>query len=367
MKVVIISNCAELIRAHVEEAGHVVVHESDQIGFLLASLARYSPNVVLLESNQLTTDTINRIAPIFRHIRFVALPLDDESDWTTIIPEALSLPPLHPPLERPPEKRLMIFDSHYDTFNRAKSPTREQVDEKKLISEEARLMWMLRQARHVDEQAKRYSDALRTFETAEWQDIAFRLLHGRTECIAFTRQLCGGYLGLLAHYLPGIDPCGLPNAVELPPQIRYVHYDSTAEFEYCLRCLSIHGIDSLFESSLDLVAGWRYQELQPRELIQSCIYFCGVVFNLRMIAISQRAAIAHLLNSRNDSPKPDRKMREALQTFAAFWSFKSLFRHPSRVRAIVDTVTSEPLTVIPPEQQMPTFQHFLQSIEQPNI
>jgi hypothetical protein len=369
MKIILVGNNTDDIRNTIEEEGHVVVAETDNPEGLVNLIVKHEPHFVFINGDEFRFDEIKDAQGVFRSLRLILLDSFEGPAMDKAVRQALRCRRIEERWDpASPEQRRILLDPEYKAYCSEQKLKRPVISERFYSdagSQLLRLIWMLRTARKVRERANRYRDAFTLVGGYEWQEIIYRTVHGSFKSAAFGRDQAMRYFAYLAHFVPAIDLDGLPHPIDVPAQLRYVHYHSSLEAHYCLFSLGLFGFNSELSKQLYEMLDWHFEGESDDDLARTSVEFTGLAFTLYIIGFAQATVTNWLLNPRildQLSALRPRALHRAIQTFTDFWDLRHVMDDPKLLATAVEDYQTNPDETLPAELVLPNFSAFHQAI-----
>jgi hypothetical protein len=369
MKTILLGTNVNAIRQTIEKEGHVVVAETDNPEGLVNLILKYEPHFVFINGDEFRFDEIKDAQGVFRSLRLILLDDFEGPAMDKAVRQALRCRRVEERWDpAKPEQRRILLDPEYSKYCSDRKLKRPEISERfdsDAASQLLRLIWMLRTARKVRERANRYRDAFTSVGGYEWQEIIYRTVHGSFKSAAFGRDQAVRYLAYLAHFVPGIDLAGLPHPVDVPAELRYVHYDASLEAHHTLFSLGLFGFNGELSKQLYEMLDWHFEGESDDDLARTSVEFTGLAFTLYIVGFAQASVINWLLNppilDQLSAPRP-RALHRAIQTFTDFWDLRHVMDDPKLLATAVEDYQTNPDETLPAELVLPNFSAFHQAI-----
>jgi hypothetical protein len=369
VKIVIAGPQGDLIRQMVEKERHAVVAHTPSLKRLVHLLLQYTPHCVFIICRDQDQQKLTEIAEIFPTIRFVLIDEHDAKDTTRRVRQALKQGRINVPWRtEKPEGRNVLIDSEYEPYaadGKLKRPVMSETWDNDAAGQLLRLSWMIRVARQQLERANRYREAYTALGGFEWQEIAYRLVHGSFKASAYARDQIARYVSYIVHFVPSADLDGLISPVDEPAHLRFVHYHPPLEAHYALFCLGLFGFNGSLSKPLYRILDWRFRGQSDDELMADSITMNGLAISVLVICYSQATTIDFLLAPdvlRKLNDRRPRNLHRSLQTFCDFWELRHAMDDNRMLAAAIDDARANPLEVLPPELIIPSFGEFHRAI-----
>lgn len=195
-------------------------------------------------------------------------------------------------------------------------------------------------------------------------EATYRAVHSSHK-IFWLREHIFRLVGVLAHYLPGVEPAYLPPPAPPSPKLDFLHYSSTPENCYAATALLMHGFKPTWMPSLRSVLNVKFAGQDEAALLAETLTLAGWSFLLREIAVAQVRVMECALVSDQSwytQGLPPRALHRATQTFCDFWHLRHLRTNPQYLRLVSDWVVVDgvrspgTLSVVPP------FRHYIDAL-----
>jgi hypothetical protein len=172
------------------------------------------------------------------------------------------------------------------------------------------------------------------------REIAYRAVHGSHK-IYWLREHIFRWVGVLAHYIPGVEPEYLPAPSTPSPKLDLLHYHPPSESCYAAMALVAHGFKPSWSLPLLAVLGREFTGQDETALLQVTLVLAGWSALLRDIAVAQVRVMTWALNP--NAPNfaaglPRRRLHRAIGTYCDFWHLRLLRERQGVLRGVADGV-----------------------------
>ena len=361
-----------IIRQQFEEAGHVVIHETDDFVNLVLRVAKYRPHAFLAlpPSAEILEGSVAAMAMLGLKVKAYSLPpavsLAALTPHLELILSALMKPEL--PASLVPyvyESRTILIDDAYPVSGKQNLPGENESTEEHLAKELGILGQQVERATSHHAAASRYLSQVLVIDRGLRTEIAYRAVHSSFKIFWLREHICR-WLGVLAHYLPGVELAYLLPPTPPSPQLDFLHFSAPPESWYTLTAVLNHGIKPSWTQPLHDVIEKRYSGQDEEALLQEALILSGWSALLREIALAQVRVMDCALDP--DVPwykdkLPPRRLHRATGIYCDFWHLRHLRENPQHLRPVADGVlrgvkTPGTLPVVPP------FRHFVHALGQ---
>ena len=359
------------VRQFLQKLEHVVVDEGLTFDQAPLRVARYRPHLILAAEPERSFRTPIEIslAQFALHVPLVWIPsalLDDSvEDWLTPLICGIKQAPKTTNLVRYcNDQRNVLRDEGYAPF--------EDGEKRNLPggfdpAQDDRSNNMVDFARQV-ERAILYQEAARQYlrqalvtDRGLRVEIAYRAVHGSHKIYWLREHICR-WVGVLAHYLPGVEPQYLPPPSPPSPRLDYLFHSPPPESFYSATALLNHGFKPSWMPFLRSVLERKFAGQDESDLLQDTLFLSGLSSLFREIALAQvRVMKCALCRSVPwyDIDLPSRALHRATGLFCDFWNFRHLRVEPHLLRSTADAVVVDGYRDPQTMPVVPPFRHFV--------
>jgi hypothetical protein len=257
------------------------------------------------------------------------------------------------------EYRNVLRDTEYEAYEDGKKvnrPTSTSSAQDDLDDEIAKFSIQVRRATAHHDAARRYLRQVLLTEKGLGVEIAYRTAHSSFK-IYWLREHIFRWVGVLAHYLPGVEPSYLPPPAPPSPKLDFLFYEPPPESFYAETALVNFGIKPSWIPVLQSVVDFKFWGQNEETLLRDTLFLSGWSSLLRQIAIAQVRVMECALNP--DEPwytenMPLRALHRSTGIFCDSWNFRNLRENPHHLRRVADAVVSDcsnapdAMPVVPP-------------------
>ncbi|MCE0484502.1 MAG: hypothetical protein LV479_09715 [Methylacidiphilales bacterium] len=356
----------EIIRTQLEHLHHVVVHEDTNIAQILVAVAKYRPHFVVAEDPEQIHR--GRIVTLFEALS-LRVPIlwyppgfigaAGEGWLTAEISRLLEGSSAHGFAHYSGESRSVLRDLGYAPFEdgaKRNFPAFGDASSLGLAREMAAFAQQVECALTHHATARRYLRQCLLTDRGLRREVAYRAVHSSHK-IYWLREHVFRLVGVLSHYLNGVEPAYLPPPAPPSPKLDFLHHTSIAENYYAATSLLMQGIKPSWMSPLRSVLNMKFTGQDEAALLEETLTLAGWSLLLREIAIAQVRVMECALRPEQpwySTGLPSRALHRATQTFCDFWDLRQLRTNPEHLRLIADGIVVDgvrsprALSVVPP-------------------
>lgn len=360
----------EILCSHVRSLDHAVVHASASSFQIMHDVAKHRPHLVLADEPELRLrapiqETLEKMG-LHVHILWIpALSGDDLKKWASeqlyALRHATAPRPLSPYTA---DQRLVIRDDAYGVFEDGLKRNFPEVEPE---NDAAFAHELATYARHVEGATAHHAAAQHHLHQVIVTDqglrveATYRAIHSSHK-IFWLREHIFRWIGVLAHYLPGVELEYLPPPAPPSPKLDYLHYSSPPESCYAAAALLIHGFKPSWMLSLRSILEQKFIGQDEETLLQETLTLAGWSFLLREIAIAQVRVMHHALKldpSFYTEKLPARALHRATGIYCDFWNLRYLRTNPHLLIQVAKGVVKDRIRVPDTVPVVPHFHQFL--------
>lgn len=337
MKILICNDDPRLLSKLMERpmAAHHVVIPCLQDRDLVRTVAATEPHIVVLGGSKVGAG-FKALEKRLRQAGFQVpvLFLPDER------PEELSVKDLEERVARMtnPAQALAVDSQSYEViteraFEQNRSTTNSSVVHG--AHEEAKLLTLLDRGRTHQNRARSYLSLCDASRAKYEQDWATAALFSGPEAYMWRAQLFR-YVGVLAHYVPGVDVDCLPLPKPASPKVEFLHTALPIEAFYALCALREFGINKVLDCGL-----WEVGQVEAGQTanVVDVARLAGWTLIIRQAAIAHLAVMDSCLSKeayRLSGIEAAGSANQDWTCFVHFWGFKSLGSTAEHLQRIVE-------------------------------
>jgi hypothetical protein len=360
-----------IIRGFFENLEHVIVHEAPDLSEVPLGIVRHRPHlVVAAEISSKSRIMIEMDLTYFAlQIPILWLPFDLiglglEPVLATLLSSLLS------GLQRPTltryadEYRNVLRDREYEAHEHGKKvnlPPFPSSPNDDLDDEIVKFSMQVRRATAYHGAARRYLRQVLSTEKGLGAEIAYRATHSSFK-IYWLREHIFRWIGVLAHYLPGVEPTYLPQPAPPSPKLDFLFYEPPPESLYAEAALINFGLKPSWVPALKSVVDFKFSGQDEEALLRDTLFLGGWSFLLRQIAISQVKVMESALQPTESwyaDGLPPRSLHRATGVFCDFWHLRNLRENPEHLRRVADAAAVDCGTVPDGMPVVPPFRSYI--------
>jgi hypothetical protein len=377
MKILLIhshSGSREILKKHLENSGHVVVHETPSLSDLFVHLVKHRPHAffVLQPPAKLLEIVESAIADSGLKVKPLWIPSDVGpaalvSYLDPILP-SLAIPEPPGPLVRyVSDNRMILLDNEYELLACARkqnTPDANEIPAEHLPAELAIFARQVERALEFHAPARRYLRQVLLIDRGLRVEVAYRAVHSSFK-IYWLREHACRWLGVLAHYLPGVNPVYLPPPTPPSLKIDWLPFSSSPENHYAINAILIHGMKPSWMQSLREVLEKKFTGQNEEALLHEALILSGWSALLREIAVAQVRVMDCALRPKMPwytDGLPNRVLHRATGIFCDFWNLRHLRKKPQYLRPVADGVVVDGIKTPGTLPVVPPFRHFVQAL-----
>jgi len=364
----------ETIRRQLHRLDHVVVHEENSLDNIVSAVAKHRPHFVvaaepepfLRDCIELTFQEFALRVPICWHPTGAA-GSGREDGLEAAISHRLNAGDVPTLTRYTDDHRQVTRDDGYKPFDGATKqnlPDDSDDPAKDLAREMEVFGRQVECALHHHAAARYYLRQALMTDRGLRVETAYRAVHSSHK-IYWLREHVMRWVGVLAHYLSGVDPSYLPPPSPPSPKLDFLYYTPPPESYYAATAVLMHGFKPSWMSMLRSVLGMKFTGQDETSLLQETLNLTGWSGLLREIAVAQVRTMDCAL--RSDQPwytqgLPPRRLHRATQTFCDFWHLRQLRTSPQNLRLIADWVVVDGVRSPGTLPVVPPFRHYVEGL-----
>jgi hypothetical protein len=153
------------------------------------------------------------------------------------------------------------------------------------------------------------------------------MVHRSYKGLSWSRDLVTRFVGVLVHYIPGVQLEYLPFPAPVHPSLDYVHYEQPFEDRYALDVLCRMQIHRSVEELLISCSQWIFTGQTGVTLLAEQCQLYGLAGFMHQVAQAHIAVMDRWLRPQGtgDAEGVPREVRRQLQTLRDFWDWGGLW------------------------------------------
>ncbi len=354
-----------------ENLEHVIVHESPDLSEVPLGIVRHRPHLIVAAEIHSTSRSMVEADLTYFALQTPVLwlpanlaGLELEQALATQI-SSLFNGSQRPTLTRyADEYRTVIRDVEYEAYEDGKKvnlPPVSSTPDDDLDNEIAKFATQVRRAVVFHGAAKKYLRQAVLTDRGLGVEAAYRTAHGSFK-IFFLREHIFRWVGVMAHYLPGVEPCYLPDPATPSPRIDHLFWEPPPESYYAATAVLNFGLKPSWQPRLRSVLDFKCSGQDEDALLRDSLLLSGGSSLLRQIAIAQVRVMECALNPAAlwySDGLPPRILHRATGIFCDFWNLRNLRENPHHLRPVADAAAIDISTAIDAMPVVPPFRSFL--------
>lgn len=365
----------QTIRHQIERLDHVVMHENASVQQILLHVSKHQPHVIIIAE----FDPVLRIQI---ETLFDQLALRSPIIWLPLASsgfelEALIQVELTQLASTPPTTRLVRYCDDfrqvirdiayvaYEDGGKQNLPPASENESEELLREKDIFAQQVERATRNHAAARHYLRQVMVTDRGGGglqREVVYRAVHSSHK-IFWERDHIYRWVGVLAHYLPGVELAYLPPPAPPSPKLDFLAHSSSAECRYTATALQLHGFKPSWMPALQLVLERKFIGQNEEALLEETLILSGWSALLREIAQAQVRVMTCALDPSlpwYTDGLPHRALHRSSQTYCDFWNLRRLRENPHLLRPVADAVVVGGMKLPTTQSLLPHFRHFLQ-------
>jgi len=359
-----------IIKDHLKTLGHVQVGVATDLSTLIENLAKHRPHIVFVKRS--TDEEQRKIEDALKRYQ-LAVPVcwlpaklaEGKSITAGIDSFLLSIAPSKKITAYAPRSRTIVLDEPYAAFagsSKQNSPDTKEDPKEHLPLEISLFARQVERAVEHHAAARQYLRQVLVTDKGLRTEITYRAVHSSHK-IFWLREHIFRWVGVLAHYLPGVEPDYLPPPAPPSPVLDFLFAAPPPESLYAATALLIHGFKPSWMASLRSILDKKFAGQSEDALLQETLFLSGWSILLREIAISHVRVMECALHP--DEPwyldgEPSRTLHRATGIWCDFWHLRHLRTHPHYLRAVANGVVIDGIKTPESLPVVPSFSHYVE-------
>jgi hypothetical protein len=338
------------LRRHLTRLDHVVVHEDPNLHQVLLAVAKHRPHFIV--AAQPEPFLRNQVESVFSEfsldVPVLWLPESQEpvrEEWLSQQISSLLAGTGTRPLRRyTAGSRTILRDQAYEAFEDGRKQNLPELSENPkqgLAREMAAFARQVECAVGRHEAAQRYLRQVLLTDRGLRVEVAYRAVHGSHK-VYWLREHIFRWTGVLAHYLPGVEPHYLPPPAPPSPRLDFLsHSGGIPENAYAAAALLLHGFRPSWMPALQSVLSLKFSGQDDAALLAETLHLAGWSALLRDIALAQVRVMACALAPNTPwyaDGLPPHALHRATGIYCDFWHLRHLRTNPQYLRPVADGV-----------------------------
>jgi hypothetical protein len=365
----------QTIRHQIECLDHVVMHEDDSVQNIMLHVAKHQPHVIVVaEFDPVLRIQIETVFDQFAlRIPLIWLPVALIGFELEVLIQGeiskIASVPLTPALVPYSDgTRQIIRDIAYlelEDGRKQNFPPASDNESEELTGEIGIFARQVECATRNHAAARHYLRQVLLTDKGLRTEIAYRAVHSSHK-IFWERDHIYRWVGVLAHYLPGVEPAYLPPPVPPSTRLDFLGHSSNASCRYASAALQLHGFKPSWMPALQSVLERKFTGQNEQELLQETLILSGWSALMREIAQAHVRVMSCALDPTSPwymDGLPPRALHRATQIFCDFFNLRRLRENPQQLRLVADAVIAGKIKLMAPISVVPPFRHFVQALK----
>ncbi len=342
MKIILLSQVNQVWLVNkLHEQGHAVALSTSDFERATSAIFRTRPHAILVCGNS-GESFVRRASEFISLLPDQRLVLHQPGDSTEILEQQLAkIRQQVTKTKQAPiaDQRLLLFDSAYNGLLEGRKLNTAKPEHSVLLSEQDKLLTLLEQALAHQQEASFYRNEIRQWAPDETREIAYRMMHGSFKALAYAQEQVGRWLGVLAHYIPGVDLCYLPSPGDAIHGVRWVFHGSSPESRYAFESTKELGFIECLCEPIRALLSQTFAHGEDALMAHASLALMGSSALLQDVAEAHLSAIDRYLAGDMEKLLQDvqeRSVRREHQIFCEFWNLPLLREYPQLLAKTID-------------------------------